>query len=56
MIVTLNAGECFVVPKGIEHKTVAPQEAHVLFIEKAGTLNTGENENTERTVTTEEWI
>ncbi len=40
-VVALDPGEFFVVPKGIEHKPVADAEAHVLLIEPAGTLNTG---------------
>ena len=41
-IVSLDAGEMFVVPKGIEHKPVAERECHILLIEPAGTLNTGD--------------
>ncbi len=40
--VTLNAGEMFVVPKGVEHRPVARQEAHILLIEPTGTPNTGD--------------
>ena len=40
--VKLNAGEMYVVPKGVEHKPVAKQECHILLIEPAGTLNTGD--------------
>ncbi len=40
--VELKAGEMFVVPKGIEHKPVAEQECHVMLVEPAGTLNTGD--------------
>ena len=39
--VQLNAGEMFVVPKGVEHRTVAEDEAHLLLIEPTGTPNTG---------------
>jgi mannose-6-phosphate isomerase-like protein (cupin superfamily) len=39
--VTLGAGEIFVVPKGVEHRPVAEEEAHVLLIEPQGTPNTG---------------
>lgn len=42
--VTLNEGEIFVVPKGVEHRPVADEEAHVLIIEPAGTPNTGDEE------------
>jgi mannose-6-phosphate isomerase-like protein (cupin superfamily) len=40
-IVTLGPGEMFVVPKGVEHRPVAEDEAHVLLIEPQGTPNTG---------------
>ena len=40
-VIALDPGEFFVVPKGIEHKPVADAEAHVLLLEPAGTLNTG---------------
>jgi mannose-6-phosphate isomerase-like protein (cupin superfamily) len=39
--VTLTAGEVFVVPKGVEHRPVAEEEAHILLIEPSGTPNTG---------------
>lgn len=39
--VTLGKGELFVVPKGIEHKPFAEEEAHLLLIEPKGILNTG---------------
>jgi len=46
--VTLNEGELYVIPKGVEHKPLAVEECHILLIEPAGTVNTGEvvNENT----------
>ncbi|MEA0971255.1 Cupin domain protein [Candidatus Megaera venefica] len=53
--VLLQAGESFIVPKGVEHKPVANDEAHVLLVEKAGTLNTGDR-RTDKTVVDEEWI
>lgn len=37
----LNAGELFVVPRGVEHKPVAETECHVLLIEPRGVVNTG---------------
>ena len=53
--VTISPGECYIVPKGVEHKPVADEEVHCLLIEKAGTLNTGD-QGGERTVTDEVWI
>jgi mannose-6-phosphate isomerase-like protein (cupin superfamily) len=40
--VELRAGELFVVPRGIEHRPRADEEAHVLLIEPRGTVNTGD--------------
>lgn len=40
--VDLEAGEMFVVPKGVEHKPYAESEARVLLIEPRGVVNTGE--------------
>jgi mannose-6-phosphate isomerase-like protein (cupin superfamily) len=53
--VTLKEGEMFVVPKGWEHKPVAKEECHILLIEPAGTVNTGDVVN-ERTATKDVWI
>ena len=48
-IVALGEGEFLVVPRGVEHKPVAPEEVHVLLFEPASTQNTGDVVN-ERTV------
>ena len=40
--VTLNSGEVFVVPAGVEHRPVARGEVHILLIEPTGTANTGD--------------
>ena len=40
--VLLKEGEMFVVLKGVEHKPVAENECHILLIEPAGTVNTGD--------------
>jgi mannose-6-phosphate isomerase-like protein (cupin superfamily) len=40
-IVTLESGECLVVPRGTEHRTCADLEAEVLCFEPGGVLNTG---------------
>ncbi len=39
--VWLEQGELMVVPRGVEHRPVAEQEAQVLLVEPRGTLNTG---------------
>ena len=40
--VTLNPGEVFVVPKGMQHRPRAKVETHLLLIEPADTPNTGD--------------
>ena len=40
--VRLSPGEFCVVPRGVEHRPVAENEAHVLLFEPASTLNTGD--------------
>lgn len=37
----LREGEMFIVPRGVEHRPVAAEEAHIMLFEPAGTLNTG---------------
>jgi mannose-6-phosphate isomerase-like protein (cupin superfamily) len=39
--VEIGPGDLIVVPKGVEHRTVADVEAHVLIFEPAATRNTG---------------
>ncbi len=39
--VTLDEGEFFIVPRGVEHSPAAQREAHVLLFEPASTRNTG---------------
>lgn len=43
--VWLEEGEFIVVPRGVEHKPVADEEAWILLFEPASTLNTGNVEN-----------
>jgi len=47
--VWLDEGEFLIVPRGVEHKPVAEDEAHILLFEPKATLNTGNVKN-ERTV------
>ena len=49
--IMLHAGECLIVPRGVEHRPVANEEAEVLLFEPATTLNTGNLENNARTRT-----
>ncbi|MDH3646546.1 MAG: cupin domain-containing protein [Gammaproteobacteria bacterium] len=53
--VSLADGDLYVVPKGVEHKPVAENECHVLLLEPAGTLNTGDTPG-EFTVEQPLWI
>ena len=48
-VVTIEPGQLFVVPRGVEHKPVARVETRVLLFEPAATLNTG-NVRDERTL------
>ena len=43
--VSIEAGEMFVIPKGIEHKPVAEHECQVMLVEPRGTVNTGETDS-----------
>jgi len=52
--VLLNEGDMIVIPKGIEHMPVAPDEVWIMLIEPKTTLNTGNIEN-ERTAEAQ-WI
>jgi mannose-6-phosphate isomerase-like protein (cupin superfamily) len=45
----IEEGEFVVIPHGVEHLPVAPEEVHLMLFEPAGTLNTGNVQN-ERTV------
>ena len=47
--VWLEEGEFLIVPRGVEHRPVAEEEAHVLLFKPATTLNTGDVRN-ERTL------
>ena len=40
-VVELSPGEFVIVPHGVEHRTVADEEAEVLLFEPAATRNTG---------------
>ena len=53
--IELDEGEFFIVPRGVEHKPVAAAETHVLLLEPASTLNTG-NVRNDRTVEEPEWL
>ena len=50
--VVLNKGDTFVVPRGVEHRTVAAEETEVLLFEPAATRNTGNVEHATLTAPT----
>lgn len=53
--VTLEPGEFFIVPRGVEHRPVAEEEVQLLLFEPEGTLNTG-NVRDGRTVETPDYL
>ena len=48
-VVEVGPGELVIVPRGVEHRTVAKEEAEVLVFEPAGTRNTGNVEHPDLT-------
>ena len=40
--VRLEAGEMFIVPKGVEHRPVAREECQMMLVEPNGVVNTGD--------------
>jgi mannose-6-phosphate isomerase-like protein (cupin superfamily) len=53
--ITLQPGEFFIVPKGVEHMPVAEEETHILLFEPKTVLNTGDVDDI-RTVEKLDWI
>jgi mannose-6-phosphate isomerase-like protein (cupin superfamily) len=53
--VTIGAGEMFVIPRGVEHKTSARTECRAMLVEKAGTVNTGDAVS-EKTAAADVWV
>ena len=55
--IVLNAGEMYVVPKGVEHCPKAEPDTHFMMVEPSSTAHTGETQS-ELTVSSEqqEWI
>lgn len=50
----IEQGELIVIPRGVEHKPFAEEEARIMLFEPAGTVNTGDTGG-ERTVSPD-WI
>ena len=53
--IVLEKGQMVVIPKGMEHRPVAEEECHVMLVEPAGVLNTGDVD-TDRTAPNDVWI
>jgi len=53
--IDLHEGEIFIVPKGVDHRPVAVEEAHILLFEPVSTAHTGDVDS-EMTVKNQEWI
>jgi mannose-6-phosphate isomerase-like protein (cupin superfamily) len=53
--VNLEAGEMFVVPRGVEHRPSAEQECRIMLVEPRGVVNTGDAEG-ELTAENDVWI
>jgi mannose-6-phosphate isomerase-like protein (cupin superfamily) len=54
-VVTLESGEMFVIPKGIEHKPVATSECKIMIVEPKGVVNTGDSDS-ELTAEDDVWV
>ena len=54
--VNLSKGEMYVVPKGVEHKPYAKDEAKIMLIEPRGVVNTGNLNPSELTAENDIWI
>jgi mannose-6-phosphate isomerase-like protein (cupin superfamily) len=54
--VSLQAGELYVVPRGVEHQPYAEDECHVLLIEPRGVVNTGDAEDSRLRADNDRWI
>lgn len=55
-IITVNAGEFLIMPRGVEHKPVAAEEVEIMLFEPAATVNTGNASDSHLTVTNLEKI
>lgn len=53
--VTIEENEFLIVPRGVEHRPVAPEEVWVMLFEPTSTLNTGDAES-DLTKTKLDWI
>ena len=53
--ITLNEGEFYIVPKGVEHKPIADKETHIMLLEPKSTEQTGGIESN-LLVDNQQWI
>jgi mannose-6-phosphate isomerase-like protein (cupin superfamily) len=53
--VTLESGEMYVIPRGVEHKPVAEHECRVMLVEPKGVVNTGAAES-QLTADNDVWV
>jgi mannose-6-phosphate isomerase-like protein (cupin superfamily) len=54
-VVSLDSGEMFVIPKGVEHKPVAHSECKIMIVEPKGVVNTGDSGG-ELTAKNDVWV
>ena len=54
-VISLNSGEMFVIPKGVEHKPVAARECKIMLVEPKGVVNTGDSGG-ELTAENDVWV
>ena len=53
-VVAVGQGEIFCVPRGMQHRPVAEAEAGVMMVERVGTVNVGDREDSEMKVEVDE--
>ncbi len=53
--VTLNPGEFFIIPRGVEHIPIAEEEVQVMLFEPKSVINTGDVQD-ERTLDSTEFL
>ena len=53
--VTLNPGEFFIIPRGVDHIPIAEEEVQVMLFEPKSVINTGDVQD-ERTLDTSEFL
>lgn len=53
--INLGPGDMTVIPKGVEHKPCAVDEAHLMLVEPCGVVNTGD-QGGERSAPNDVWI